>query len=305
MDRSRRVLMATVLFSATVGLAIASSSAFFPFVSNRIDIHAGQAIYRKRCAVCHPLLANQPGLGPSLENIADVGGTRREGIDAIEYMIESIVAPSAFAAPGDFGEMPAAVAADMSVGEVLDVVAFLCSRSGSVPYRRILSLAERARPVASGQAVVIDVEKAERGRMVFLQRAKCPQCHSLDPLPGSDLLAPVLAGVGRHSREYISDALRHPSKTILPGYESWTVMKDGIPSTGRRLESRGDGSVLLASEGKAGGFSITEFSIDQLDVDDDGAPLISKSRVSPMPPVEESLSESQIDDLIEFLTTLR
>jgi mono/diheme cytochrome c family protein len=67
------------------------------------DAANGATLYNTTygCSACHgdPAVAGSNNVGPWLGEIAQVGATRIDGVDAIDYVYESILNPSAFIAP--------------------------------------------------------------------------------------------------------------------------------------------------------------------------------------------------------------
>ena len=85
-----------------------------------------QLVQEKGCGACHAI-AGVPGMqgtiGPPLTNIGTVAASRKPGLSAEAYIIESITQPNAFAAPGTTaGVMPQLPLAD---NELQAIVAYL------------------------------------------------------------------------------------------------------------------------------------------------------------------------------------
>ena len=289
--------------AVVVVLAGGISIAFFPASRKVIDLQSGKRIFAARCASCHSLEeAAGPRYGPSLHRIGREGGNRIDGMDAEEYIFQSIVDPSAYQAPGSTGVMPENAANGLSDDDLLSLTAFLCQQGGSVRYSNLLQLPNKIpRRMAAG-SVDLELDSVERGRKLFLGKLNCAKCHSLDPIPGSDLLAPTLATAGRHSRSYLEEKLLSPSKHITPGYEFWTATISGVSHSGRRLPAPAGMTRLLISDGDD--IRVRDFKDDKLDREDDG-PALYRSGVSPMPPCDGAVSKEERDAVLDFLTTLR
>lgn len=74
----------------------------------------GEKIHKQYCASCHATEGDTVIVGPSLAGIATWGGNQVEGLDAYEYIQESILEPGKYLEDGYKNLMPA------SFGETLD-----------------------------------------------------------------------------------------------------------------------------------------------------------------------------------------
>jgi putative heme-binding domain-containing protein len=287
-------------------VGVAASAAFFPLTVRRIDVALGKRVFSSRCAACHSLGDESAlGFGPSLESIGKTGSERIPNVSAAHYILDSIVQPEKFRTPGAAGEMPADVARGLSRDELLSLTAFLCLQGAMPDYREIISL-----PLASGgpgtsrpQRVVL--EKAERGKHLYLHKLKCVTCHPLSGAPSDALLAPDLTSAGRHTRDYLRESVLEPSKTIAPQYQTGVVVDfDGVPSQGRIL-AKSESEIRLLASDSDGRPKLHSFRCDGLESIDDQGGVVQMSGVSAMPSFHEQLSASELDDLVEFLSTLK
>ena len=91
-------------------------------------IARGRQLYRSLgCANCHePNLFGQR-LGPPLDHIGTIAGTRRPGLSAEEYIRQSILDPGAFVVPGYQDSMPRDLGRDLSPTDLDALVAYLLS----------------------------------------------------------------------------------------------------------------------------------------------------------------------------------
>ena len=88
----------------------------------------GRQLYHSLgCANCHePNLFGQR-LGPPLDHIGTVAGTRRPGLSAEEYLRQSILDPGAYVVPGYQDSMPRDLGRDLSPTDLDALVAYLLS----------------------------------------------------------------------------------------------------------------------------------------------------------------------------------
>ena len=82
------------------------------------------------CNSCHTLDGTEL-VGPSLQGIADRAGTRVEGLNAEEYLRQSITEPNAHVVEGYAeGTMPNTYADTLSEEDVNNVIAYLFEETG-------------------------------------------------------------------------------------------------------------------------------------------------------------------------------
>src|SRR5687768_10223234 len=94
----------------TVGTWLASAAAHLPLTNT--DWREGASVFESRCAICHATdVAQGATYGPNLARIGADAGSRRPGLSAEEYIIESITRPEVFRAPGFDETMPGEAAA--------------------------------------------------------------------------------------------------------------------------------------------------------------------------------------------------
>jgi mono/diheme cytochrome c family protein len=78
------------------------------------------------CSTCHSLEAGDDrATGPAMAGIAGRAGSREEGEDAREYMLNSIIAPGKHIVDGYSNTMPSSYAEKLSHEQIADVIAFL------------------------------------------------------------------------------------------------------------------------------------------------------------------------------------
>jgi len=235
-------------------------------------IREGASLFRANCSPCHGLSARGGGRGPDLTSGSWTHGSTDS---AIFHTITQGV-------PGT--EMPANGFED---SEIWAIVAYL--RSLSPPKH----------PIVSGDPA--------SGKKIFFESAGCSQCHMVNGSGG--LLGPDLSRVGAaRSVSYLIDSIRQPDKQISSGmvdpnnhyglplvYDTVTVVTAG----GKRITG------VARNEDT---FSVQLLATDQslqLFLKKDVKEVIHE-RKSLMPPYpEDTLSASQLQDLIAYLETLR
>jgi mono/diheme cytochrome c family protein len=78
-------------------------------------------VFQQNCATCHSADPNTVIVGPSLAGIASRAATRVEGLDAQQYIEQSILTPDAYVVEGYTDLMPKDFGRKLS-GEELDAV---------------------------------------------------------------------------------------------------------------------------------------------------------------------------------------
>ena len=79
------------------------------------------------CATCHSLQAKMTIVGPSLQGVASRAASRLPGLDARQYLEQSILQPDAHLVEGFGNLMPKDLAKKLTTEEVNDLVEFLLS----------------------------------------------------------------------------------------------------------------------------------------------------------------------------------
>jgi cytochrome c oxidase cbb3-type subunit III len=136
------------------------------------------------------------------------------------------------------------------------------------------------------------------GQLVY-QKAKCGNCHIVSGKGGS--LGPELTGVGaRRGVQFLREALLHPGKdraVTKDGYATHlpisVVKKDGRVLTGIRVNEDTFTIQLRDAENRF-------HSVRKSDLEEQ-----QKLDVSVMPAYEKTLSQSDIDQLVSYLASLK
>ena len=136
---------------------------------------------------------------------------------------------------------------------------------------------------------------ADRGRDIFLNTAAvyCQRCHKLDGQGGE--VGPPLNGIAvDKTRDYLLEAITHPSKQIAKGYESVQLtLLDGRTVSGVLKGKTKDEYTIATSDAKV-------VKVPAADVD------FEKPDKSAMPDdLVKKLSKRELRDVVEFLSSLR
>ncbi|MCZ6678774.1 MAG: c-type cytochrome [Candidatus Poribacteria bacterium] len=224
-------------------------------------VEAGEAIFKGKgkCLTCHTLDPSAPkGRCPDLTGIGTRAATRKPGMTAKEYFIESAYEPEKFLVPGYGKIMPPVWKAPISLSnlEIETVIAFLQSQGGEV------DLTPFEPPVDTGSAAVgvevlppILTGDPDRGKNVFVNGAKCVACHNVAGLEkpidqtldeGVEVVAaPELTDIAAlNSLRYIEESILKPNAEIVSGYGSASVRVGGAAVQGTLVSQDSEQMVL-------------------------------------------------------------
>lgn len=161
------------------------------------------------CLICHKVTETGNVRGPDLRKAAGQAATRKDGMDAQSYLIESMVSPDAFLVPG-YPKMMSSVVkppVNLNLAEVKAIVAYLQSLGGAEISVRIaaadIQAAKAAGPVHQGKEAM-----GTRG---------CLGCHKVEGEGGD--IGPELSkvGAGRTAQELLNKIVE-PSVWTTPNY---------------------------------------------------------------------------------------
>jgi mono/diheme cytochrome c family protein len=266
---------------------------------------AGRKIFETRqCGLCHSLEPSDfRNLGPSLHEIGKVGGQRKPGMTAAEYILESIVDPGAFRAPGTVGGMPEGLANGLSQEELLQLVGFLATRGASVNDDEIrnLKVPELKRTEHHCQPE-FDFDKVKRGEELFSSKGQCNACHSLRAEPSFTLKAPSLLDIGSVPAADLRRAIVEPNSIRSLAYrQAVATMKNGLVLQGR-LVGQSDTGISVLRTGSDGTMETVLLRFSAMATgESDSNPLWRISDISSMPSMKGVLTDQEIDALVAFL----
>lgn len=204
-------------------------------------VEIGQEIFEGKglCSTCHTIGSSGALRFPDLEGIATRAGERVGGLNALEYMAQSLYEPEAYIVPGFAGGMPKIdePPIELSDDEIKAVIAYLQTLGGeatmtmatTLPYAEgaeatsdlappgggaappagepgepAMEVAGAAEEVAGAAAAGVDGPAAPPEAGALLARFGCDDCHST--APGGEL---TLAGTGRSASQLLVDITDH------------------------------------------------------------------------------------------------
>ncbi len=155
-------------------------------------IEAGERVFNTKgtCNICHAI--GRPGnRGPDLAGIAITAAKRKAGASATDYLLESLLKPTAFLVQG-YGALMPPMGNILTPGEIMVTVAYLQSLGGEVTIgpdevRRALAAGKAggraavAKPNPTQQAAQAGGAAGDRARGEQVYKQNCAPCHGPDP----------------------------------------------------------------------------------------------------------------------------
>jgi cytochrome c2 len=303
MIRTTHFVMVSIAIPLIVwGVAIALMSSHRSTAG--FDLAEGAGTFRDRCGACHFL---DRGVtthhGPNLASIGAEAATRKPGMTAAQYLLESILEPNAFVAAHNRSGMPKNVAHDLSPESIRNLVAFLAGRGASPDYDEIRRMAI-PHLAAKQETRIIRLEDMELAENALRKKANCLQCHSLYRDAEYQLVAPSLFGLGLTDPAQIRESIVKPNEVVLPAYGSVSVpLANGAIASGRLISSTAQGIVLLVQDTR-GQWVCRSFSSSDLERDPE---VTEKSQPpgSPMPTgFDQLLTDRELDAIVTLIRQL-
>ncbi len=232
------------------------------------DVKAGARVFRNQCVICHGLDGTGEA-GPDL--------TRREYRNA-----------------NDDSRLFRLISRGISGTIMTDMRLSDRQAWRALAYLRTLQQQFRPRRLSGDP---------DRGRILFEGEGKCRDCHMINGLGGR--LGPDLSDVGwQRAPRYLRESILNPSEEISPSSE---LFADGSRRYWPVRATLPDGSEVEAVILNEDTYSIQLMDEDErlLSFRKANLKAIRKGEVSTMPSYQETFSESELDDLIAYLASLR
>lgn len=210
-----------------------------------VSPEAGQKIFwgKGKCGTCHSIgsegsairAPNQGVLLPKFPlPIFERAATRKKGMSAVEYMVESVYNPSAFVVEGySDGVMPHVKKPPISLtdDEIQAALVYLISQSREVDGEILTATARAQQPYKTGQIQVKETVAKfqlpegdpEEGRQAYIAM-KCYTCHKIEgekfPVVKADEggVGPDLTGIGGvQTPLYLFESILNPNAVVVQG----------------------------------------------------------------------------------------
>ncbi len=180
-------------------------------------VKAGQQIFEGKgtCEVCHRI--GQAGTrAPDLAGVGARAATRKPGMNAKAYIIESLLDPGAYVVQGYPNIMPKVDRPPIGLNrsELWALVAFLESMGGTVDVKLddIPKTAGAATAAAGGQAAELKLPgDPKAGQAVFMGKGGCIACHKAGAI-GASPVGPDLSQIAKiQTPEYVMGKILNPA----------------------------------------------------------------------------------------------
>jgi cytochrome c oxidase cbb3-type subunit 3 len=262
-DAAALLVGTSALFVAVALAPGVSAQERNPLANDPAAIKAGESEFRINCSFCHGIGARGGGRGPDLTRIHKKHGNT----DADLFRTISSGVPGT--------DMPAAmgsIGVEMKDQEIWQVISYLRSIQAKIP-------------PPTGDAA--------HGKVLFEGVANCSKCHMVEGKGGR--LGPDLTSTGSsRSIQAIVESVREPSKELVPGYQSVTV----VTADGQEVKGIVLNEDLFSLQMMDTGERIRLFEKDQLR-------SVNKSPVSLMPPYNRrALSDHDLQDIVGYLVNV-
>ncbi len=248
-----------------------------------IDIVEGHDLFRTHCGSCHFTEVGFPAHnGPNLNDIGRIGSQRRPNMSAPQYVLQSILDPSAFVSPSSRPGMPRNVATELAPEQLRNIVGFLAGRGAYADYDEVAALEIPDRRTPETEHTQVRLQDMLLAEQTLQGKAGCLKCHSRHHVPESKVYAPGIFNVGLTDKLLLRESVVDPYKEIKPNYYSVNIeLTNGQVKTGRLL-TRTDDMVVLCTWDDKGELALEEISLTDVE-EDDGRLLVEESKVSIMP----------------------
>src|SRR5215510_7762721 len=212
-------------------------------------IKAGQDIFygKGTCALCHEI-GKKGERCPDLAGVGERAGTRikeagykGKATDGAEYLVESVMDPTAYVVEGYQPSMPP-VGRQLNDLEIVAVVSFLQSQGGEVTVNGQSrfpkwrgegggAVAAAATPAAGPTpAAAAALSPAGASGQELVQKWGCVTCHNFDK--PDKLIGPSLWDIGaRQDANYIRESILEPDAYVVEGFPAG-LMKGTLDGSG-------------------------------------------------------------------------
>ena len=202
-------------------------------------VAAGDKIFREKgqCTTCHAM--GRAGRGPDLAGVGARAGTRKPGMAAKAYLVESLLEPSAYIVQGFPNIMPHINRPPIGLNrsEVWAVVSFLESQGGTVDVKLDdvpATAFQAAGPGGGGGSIELPGDP-KAGQAVFVGKGTCGACHTAGAVAAGKV-GPDLSNIGAtQTVEYVMGKILNPaSKGTVAGFPAGVMP----PTLGQQLTAK-------------------------------------------------------------------
>jgi mono/diheme cytochrome c family protein len=203
-------------------------------------VKAGEEIFKTKgtCEVCHRV-GQKGARAPDLAGVGGRAATRKPGMSAKAYLIESLLNPSAYVVEGYPPIMPAVDKPPIGLNrsEIWALVAYLESLGGTVDVT-LADIPPTVGAAAAGGGAAAEVKlpgDPKAGKAVFTGKGGCVACHKAGDVAGA-AVGPDLSQIARiQTPDYIMRKILDPrGMGTVSGYPAGVMP----PTFGQTLTAR-------------------------------------------------------------------
>ncbi len=203
-------------------------------------VAVGEETFRGKgqCTTCHAI--GQRGRGPDLAGVGGRARSRKPGMSAKAYLVESLLDPGAYIVEGFPNIMPHINRPPIGLNrsEIWAVIAFLESQGGTVDVKLddIPASAFAAGGGAQTASAAIELPgDPKAGQAVFTGKGLCFTCHKAGAV-GVGVVGPNLSNIGgSQTVEYVMGKILNPaSKGTVAGFPAGVMP----PTFGQQLTAK-------------------------------------------------------------------
>ena len=201
-------------------------------------VQAGEKIFLGKggCATCHGI--GQKGRGPDLAGVGTRAATRKPGMSAKAYLLESLIDPTAYVVEGFPPIMQPMNRPPVSLNrsELWAVAAFLQSQGGTVDVKLEDIPASAGAQAGGAQAPPLQLPgDPKAGQAVFAGKGICFTCHKAGAV-GVGVVGPDLSNIAQiQTPEYLMAKILNPaSKGTVAGFPPGVMP----PTFGQQLTAK-------------------------------------------------------------------
>lgn len=270
-----------------------------------VDVAEGRHLFVAHCGPCHFDRQSMPAHhAPNLFQIGRTAAGRKPNQSAAEYLLESVLEPDAFIAPGGRPGMPSGITESLAPDQIRNLIGYLAGRGAIPDYSEIAGLEIPDRRAHSGADPVLDLAEITMAETVLREKGQCLNCHSIHNSPEDRVFFPPLFAAGLTDLNAVRESIVEPNKSIPPTYQSSNVLLvDGQVVSGCLIAQTED-QLLIVSRDQQNQITLRKLLLEEIE-QSDGVPVIKESSQSLMPNgYAKLLSDQEIEAVVKLIRQL-